>query len=118
MLVFAALGDVIDEKNQTQVKAKILLELANGPVDDKGHDLLVERGVVCVPDIIANAGGVIVSYLEWRQNLSGETWTEERVNEELDRILASATRAMIDRAEAENVSLREAAFVIALERLV
>lgn len=118
VLVFAALGDVIDEKNQTQVKAKILLELANGPVDDKGHDLLVERGVVCVPDIIANAGGVIVSYLEWRQNLSGETWTEERVNEELDRILASATRAMIDRAEAENVSLREAAFVIALERLV
>lgn len=118
VLVFAALGDVIDEKNQAQVKAKVLLELANGPVDDKGHDLLVERGVVCVPDIIANAGGVIVSYLEWRQNLSGETWMEERVNEELDRILASATRAMIDRAEAENVSLREAAFVIALERLV
>jgi glutamate dehydrogenase/leucine dehydrogenase len=118
VLVFAALGDVIDESNQSEVRAKILLELANGPVDDEAHTALYERGVTSVPDIVANAGGVIVSYLEWRQNLSGETWDEERVNNELDRILASATKAMIARAENENMSLREAAFVIALERLV
>lgn len=118
VLVFAALGDVIDEANQSEVKAKVLLELANGPVDDAAHTLLYERGVASVPDIVANAGGVIVSYLEWRQNLSGETWNEERVNNELDRILTAATKAMIARASEDKTSLREAAFVIALERLV
>lgn len=117
VLVFAALGDVIDKSNQTNVKAKILLELANGPVDDEAHDLLHARGIVSVPDIIANAGGVIVSYLEWKQNLSGESWSEERVNNELDRILGAATRDMIERAKQDGTSLREAAFVIALERL-
>lgn len=118
VLVFAALGDVIEGSSQSLVKAKILLELANGPVDDVAHDLLYERGIVSIPDIVANAGGVIVSYLEWRQNLSGEKWDEAKVNKELDRILADATRAMIVRAKNENMSLREAAFVIALERLV
>lgn len=118
VLVFAALGDVIDAKNQASVKASILLELANGPVDEEAHALLTERGVVSVPDIVANAGGVIVSYLEWKQNLSGETWNEKKVNDELDHILAAATRAMIERAKQDGTSLREAAFVIALERLV
>ncbi len=118
VLVFAALGDVIDSSNQAEIKARILLELANGPVDDEAHDLLYERGIVSMPDIVANAGGVIVSYLEWRQNLGGETWDELHVNSELDRILANATRAMIERANKETVPLREAAFVIALERLV
>lgn len=118
VLVFAALGDVINKDNQADVKAKILLELANGPVDDEAHDLMYERGIVSVPDIIANAGGVIVSYLEWRQNLSGESWSEGQVNAELDSILSRATKAMIERAKNENISLREAAFVIALERLV
>jgi glutamate dehydrogenase/leucine dehydrogenase len=118
VLVFAALGDILNKDNQSEVKAKILLELANGPVDDKAHDLLHERGIVSVPDIIANAGGVIVSYLEWRQNLSGESWSEGQVNAELDSILSRATNAMIERAKNENISLREAAFVIALERLV
>ncbi len=118
VLVFAALGDVIDETNQSEVKAPILLELANGPLDDRSHTLLTKRGTVSIPDIIANAGGVIVSYLEWRQNLSHESWDEERVNNELDRILSHATNAMIERAKQDGTSLREAAFVIALERLV
>lgn len=118
VLVFAALGDVLNEHNQATVSARILLELANGPVDSEAHRLLEERGVVSMPDIVANAGGVIVSYLEWRQNLSGETWSEEKVNSELDRILSAATNNMITRAAHDAMSLREAAFVIALERLV
>lgn len=118
VLVFAALGDVLNEHNQATVSARILLELANGPVDSEAHRLLEERGVVSMPDIVANAGGVIVSYLEWRQNLSGETWSEEKVNSELDRILNAATNNMITRAAHDAISLREAAFVIALERLV
>ena len=118
VLVFAALGDVLDETNQSIVKASILLELANGPIDSAAHDALAARGVVSLPDIIANAGGVIVSYLEWRQNLDGETWSEEKVNGELDRILSVATKDMIERAKVEKITLREAAFVIALERLI
>lgn len=118
ILVLAALGDVVDKTNQSQITASILLELANGPIDTAAHDALLGRGSICLPDIIANAGGVIVSYLEWRQNLTHEIWSEERVNAELDRILSAATEAMIERAEREHISLREAAFVVALERLV
>lgn len=117
VLVCAALGDVIDESNQTNIKAKVILELANGPVNDEAHTQLYDRQIDCVPDIIANAGGVIVSYLEWRQNLDGENWSEEKVNNELDQILTKAAKDMIARARDDKTSLREAAFAIALERL-
>lgn len=118
VLVLAALGDVLHGDNQAQVRAEILLELANGPVDDGAHAALSRRGVVCIPDIIANAGGVIVSYLEWKQNLAQERWDEARVNTELDRILSRAVDTMIDRAREDRTTLRDAAFRIALERLV
>ncbi|MEP6710196.1 MAG: glutamate dehydrogenase, partial [Candidatus Saccharibacteria bacterium] len=100
------------------IKAPILLELANGPIEDDAHQTLTKRGVVCIPDIIANAGGVIVSYLEWKQNKASETWLEDKVNQELDRILAGATKATIKRAKHDSLSLRDAAFVIALEQLI
>lgn len=118
VLVLAALGDVLDGDNEVEVGARTILELANGPVDDRAHEALTARGVSCIPDIVANAGGVIVSYLEWKQNLAGEAWSEDRVNSELDRILSAATRAMVERAKREGISLRDAAFRIALERLV
>ncbi len=117
VLVFAALGEVIHAGNQADVRASIVLELANGPVDDDALELLAKRGVVVVPDIVANAGGVIVSYLEWQQNNAGTHWGEETVRHELDMILGSAMRAVIDRANKDHVSLKEAAFMIALERL-
>lgn len=118
VLVFAALGDVIDDTNQSRITAKIVLELANGPIDDPAHAQLVARDTAVIPDIIANAGGVIVSYLEWRQNLDNEHWSEARVNKELDRLLTTANQAMIHRAKEDGASLRTAAFMIALERLV
>lgn len=117
VLVLAALGDVIDGDNQAQVKAGAVLELANGAVDDEALIALEGRGVTVIPDVIANAGGVIVSYLEWQQNRAGEHWSEQMVNQELDEILSAAMRAAMARATKEKCPLKEAAFVIAMERL-
>ncbi|HRF28023.1 MAG TPA: Glu/Leu/Phe/Val dehydrogenase [Candidatus Saccharibacteria bacterium] len=118
VLVFAALGEVIDTENQAEIQADIVLELANGPVDDEALQQIEARNVRVIPDVIANAGGVIVSYLEWLQNREGEHWGEARVNAKLDEILTSAMSDAMKRAESDGVLLKEAAFVIALERLV
>lgn len=117
VLVLAALGDAVTHSNVDNVQAKIILELANGPVDEKAHDQLTAGGVTIVPDIIANAGGVIVSYLEWMQNRAGDRWTEERVNEELERYMVKAMDEVMQVAEARKVSLKEAAFEVAIQRL-
>ncbi len=117
VLVFAALGEVIHAENQAEIQASLVLELANGPVDDMAHEMLEKRGVHIIPDIIANAGGVIVSYLEWQQNKTEAHWDIETVNSELDAILTNAVAAMISRAKEEDVSMTEAAYMIAIERL-
>lgn len=118
VLVLAALGDVVTEDNLDNVKAPILLELANGPVTDEAYDRLTQQGTVIVPDIIANAGGVIVSYLEWLQNIESESWDEDRVNQKLEQILGSASKKMIETAKQQNISLKEAAFSMAIEELL
>ena len=118
VLVLAALGEVIDASNQHEVRAGLVLELANGPVDDEALMALEARGVRVIPDVIANAGGVIVSYLEWKQNLAREHWSETRVNGELDRIMTSAMQDTMARAHKEKIPLKQAAFMTALERLV
>lgn len=117
IMVLAAIEDVVDMNNQASLKAGIILELANGPTSDDALEALELRGVPVIPDVIANAGGVIVSYLEWMQNKKGEHWSEERVNSELDRIMSVAMQSVGNRAEAEGCSLKEAAFIVALERL-
>ena len=117
VLVLAAMEDVVTAENQAGVQASYVLELANGPVTFDAHKALVERGIPVIPDVVANAGGVIVSYLEWKQNKAGEHWEEARVNEKLDEILSKAMKETADRAKQDDVSLKTAAFLIALERI-
>ncbi len=113
VLVLAALGDVINTNNQADVKAKIILELANGPVSFDAYNALAERGVAVIPDVLANAGGVIVSYLEWVQNKQGEHWSESKVNEQLDLIICAALSECFE----SDQPLKNAAFEAALQRL-
>lgn len=117
VLVLAALEDVVAADNQVAVRSECVLELANGPVADDALQMLEARGVAVIPDVVANAGGVVVSYLEWQQNKAGERWTEVRVNQTLDDILTQAMQTMTERAEREGCGLKEAAFMVALERL-
>ena len=114
VLVLAALGDVIHGENQARVKASVILELANGPVNAEAAELLAARDVTIIPDVLANAGGVVVSYLEWVQNLEGEHWGEGDVNEKLDEIMCAALTPLLD----EPMPLKNAAFRAALRRLV
>ncbi len=117
VLVLAALGDVVDEENYTSVQAQYILELANGPVDADVEDALYAAGVQVIPDIIANAGGVTVSYFEWLQNMAHEQWTEQQVNDKLAQQQKQAVQAMYERAQSAQTSLKNAAFMNAIERL-
>ncbi len=118
ILVLAALEDAVTEHNQDSVKADFIVELANGPVSAAAERLLERRGIIILPDVVANAGGVIVSYLEWLQNKDGAHWSEAEVNQKLEEILVQASGGMMDRAAARKLSLKQAAFEIALERLM
>lgn len=118
ILVLAALEDSVTESNMADVQADIIVELANGPISKKAEAYLLHQGKTILPDVVANAGGVIVSYLEWVQNNAGEHWTEAVVNDKLDEILIPATQAMLERADTKQISLKQAAFELALERLV
>lgn len=118
VLILAALGNVINEENVPQVRAKYILELANGPITDSAHDYLSRKGILVIPDILANAGGVVVSYLEWQQNKKGVSWLEQQVNKELERYLTKATREALARAASDKISLKEAAITVAIERIL
>ena len=118
VLVLAALGDVITEENMKEVKASIILELANGPVNEVAHEYLTGKGVTIIPDVLANAGGVIVSYLEWEQNKQRESWGEAEVNNKLETYMVTAMKAAIQYAAKHKVSLKEAAFAIAITRIL
>ena len=117
VLILAALGDAITKANVQKVKASIIIELANGPVSKAAFDVLTSHGVTILPDIIANAGGVIVSYLEWVQNRSGEHWPEDKVNRQLENYMVKATDELYATAQERDISLTEAAFINAIKRL-
>lgn len=118
ILVLAALEDSVTAKNVSQVQAGIVVELANGPITKQAAQKLQDRGVVVLPDVVANAGGVIVSCLEWQQNLAGEHWDEDEVNIKLADILVPAAQAMLAYAHEKKISYKQAAFEIALKRIL
>jgi glutamate dehydrogenase (NAD(P)+) len=117
VLVPAALGNVLRKDNAANVRASIVLEGANHPTDPQADQVLTDKGVVVLPDIYANAGGVTVSYFEWVQNIQAFRWDEERVNHELARVMARAWKDIAATARSRSCSLRRAAFALAVERV-
>ncbi|MEN9561386.1 MAG: hypothetical protein RIQ56_659 [Candidatus Parcubacteria bacterium] len=118
VLVPAALEEQIREENVENIHASIILEIANGPVTPMADAVLARRGVVVIPDVLANAGGVTVSYFEWLQNKSGETWSRGQVRERLEETMTNAYRDVADFALTKGVSLREAAYALAISRIL
>ncbi len=116
-LIPAALEGQITGANAACVRARIIVEGANGPTTSEADVMLASRGILVVPDILANAGGVVVSYFEWLQGLQGQRWTLEDVRERLDAQMTTAFNTVVTRADLDGITLRQAAFVIALERV-
>ncbi len=117
VLVPAAIDNVITEANAGNIKAKLILEVANHPITPGADRILSETGVTILPDILVNAGGVIVSYFEWTQNIQEFHWEESRVNEELKRIILQAYHAVRERAINEGTTHRQASFEIGIQRV-
>ena len=117
MLIPAALGGVIHADNVNDIKAKIIIEGANGPIDADADEILFQRDVLVLPDILANAGGVTVSYFEWVQNRQYYSWDLNRVRQQLDAILSSAFEEVWQQGQDAGVSLRTAAFMLAVSRV-
>lgn len=117
IVVPAALENSITEKNAPDIKASIVLELANGPTTLEADAILAKKGVVVIPDILANAGGVAVSYFEWEQNRRGEKWTREEVFAKLRPMMEGAAEKVSAESRAKGISLRDAAYGVALRAL-
>jgi glutamate dehydrogenase (NAD(P)+) len=117
VLIPAAIGNVITEANCASVRAPVIVEAANHPLSAGADASLTERGVVVLPDILANAGGVTVSYFEWTQNIQQFRWEEERVNGQLERILTQAYQAVRALAQEKSITMRRAALRIAVTRV-
>ncbi|MCX7662691.1 Glutamate dehydrogenase [Tepidimonas fonticaldi] len=118
ILIPAALEQQITAANAHRITARLIIEGANGPTTPDADDILRDRGVLVVPDVVANAGGVTVSYFEWVQDFSSYFWSEEEINERLIRIMKGALDAVWQVAEDKGVSLRTATFIVACERIL
>ncbi len=117
VLIPAAAGNVITEENWSGIQAEIIVEAANHPLSNEADAALSEQGVQIAPDILANAGGVTVSYFEWTQNIQQFRWDEERVDTELDRTMTKAYRTVRALTEERGVTMRHAAYLVAVDRV-
>lgn len=117
VLIPAAVGDVINAENMREIKTSYVVEAANGPVTPEADEYLRGNGVILVPDILANAGGVVVSYFEWVQNLQNFSWKEKQANAELHSTITQAYRKVRKLARRRDLDLRTAAFVLAIGRV-
>jgi len=118
ILIPAALEQQITEFNAGRIKARMIIEGANGPTTPAADDILNERNVLVLPDVIANAGGVTVSYFEWVQDFSSFFWSEDEINARLVRILKEAFTSIWEIAQDHKVSLRTATFIVACKRIL
>ena len=117
VLVPAALENQIHKDNADNVKAQIIVEGANGPITRQGNDILAEKKVYIVPDILANSGGVVVSYFEWVQSIYSFFWGVDEVNENLKKIMVKSFTEVWDTSKKENVTMRDAAFILAMKKI-
>lgn len=117
VLIPAALGEVFTSENASEVQAKVIVEAANGPTLPEADEIFEKRGITVVPDIYANAGGVTVSYFEWVQNLQSFRWELDDINEKLRRRMAAAFETVYHLATSKKITLREAAFIVAIGRV-
>lgn len=117
ILIPAALENVITSQNASKIKGKIVFEMANGPTNKEADEILEKRGILLVPDVLNNAGGVTVSYFEWLQNTNKEQWNKQKVRKNLKEKMIKALGQIWDIRKERGVSLRTAAYILALERL-
>jgi len=117
ILIPSAVEGVITEKNAHKIKAKYIIELANGPITPEAEKILEKKCIIIVPDILANAGGVIASYFEWLQSKEKKKWTKEKTLKELSKILRKSFNEVWSLAQKEKISLRKAAYVLAVQRV-
>ncbi len=117
VVVPAALEESVRADNVDRIRAKVVLEVANYPLTPEADAALRDRGVLVVPDILSSGGGVVVSYLEWAQNMQHERWREQVVNDRLAEMMIAATEAVMARSERDDITYREAAYTIAVERV-
>eukprot|EP01018_Ginkgo_biloba_P005203 Gb_27370 [translate_table: standard] len=117
VLIPAALGGVLNRENASEVKAKFIIEAANHPTDPEADEILAKKGVVILPDIYANSGGVTVSYFEWVQNIQGFMWDEQKVNQELQRYMTRAFKNIKEMCRTHNCDLRMGAFTLGVNRV-